>query len=282
MGLSDSQQAHSGRPSRPSRPTVLVFAGLDPSGGAGLAADICAISAMGAHALPVATVLTAQDNNRVHGIAAVAEDWVRQQTEAIMARIPIAAVKIGIIGSVANALAIVDFITALRTIQPGVPVVLDPVLASGHGDSLAQEDPLQIIAPLLPWASVIVPNQPEGVRLTGGLQDAAAQAEFLLQAGCGAVLLKGGHAVGGQSGDVVNHWYAKDQHESWQWPRLAGEFHGSGCTLAASLAAALALKLPDAVLRAQAYTHAALADAYAIAPGQMMPARVGIWQQEKT
>lgn len=264
----------------PTRPGVLVFAGLDPSGGAGLAADICTINAMGAHALPVATVLTAQDNNRVHGISAVSEDWVRRQAEAILAGIGIAAVKIGIIGSVANALVIVDFITALRTIQPGLPVVLDPVLASGHGDSLAQEDPLQIIAPLLPWASVILPNQPEAVRLTGGLQDPAAQAEFLLQAGCGAVLLKGGHVADAKNdarsrGMVVNHWYAKDHHESWKWPRLPGEFHGSGCTLAASLAAAMALKFPDAALRAQAYTQVALAQAYAIAPGQMIPARVG-------
>lgn len=259
------------------RPTVLVFAGLDPSGGAGLAADICAIQAMGAHAMPVMTVLTAQDNNRVYGISAVSDEWVRQQAEAVSASITVAAVKIGIIGSLANALVIADILRALRKINPLLPVVLDPVLASGHGDALAQDDPLQIIAPLLPLASVIVPNHPEALRLSRGAQEAFAQAQFLLHAGCGAVLLKGGHLEGDQ---VTNHWFEKGSKQSWHWPRLPGSFHGSGCTLAASLAAALAWGLPDAAAQAQAYTQAALARAYPIAPGQLMPNRVALWQQE--
>ncbi|MEN9865463.1 MAG: hypothetical protein RL748_1053 [Pseudomonadota bacterium] len=275
--LKPSLQSMTPEVAAPTRPAVLIFAGLDPSGGAGLAADICAIQAMGAHALPVITVLTAQDNNRVYGISAVSDEWVRQQADAVSAHIAVAAVKIGIIGSHANALVIADIIRSLRQHNPLLPVVLDPVLASGHGDALAQDDPLHIIAPLLPLASVVVPNHPEALRLSHGAQEAFAQAQFLLHAGCGAVLLKGGHLDGEQ---VTNHWFEKGSRQSWHWPRLPGSFHGSGCTLAASLAAALALGLPDAAAQAQAYTQAALAGAYRIAPGQLMPNRVTIREQE--
>jgi thiamine-phosphate diphosphorylase/hydroxymethylpyrimidine kinase/phosphomethylpyrimidine kinase len=285
---------------RATRPSVLVFAGLDPSGGAGLAADITAISAMGAHALPVVTVLTVQDNDRVFRVQAVESALVRQQAMALTAKMPIAAVKIGIIGSVANAQVLADLIMQLRQSQPDLPVVLDPVLASGHGDALAQDDPLAIIAVLLPLASVILPNRPEAARLHTlarlegeGAQDengsisanhqadhqadhqGARQAAFLLQAGCAAVLLKGGHADGAQ---VENIWFDHHGQRSWHWPRLAGSFHGSGCTLAASLAAALALKLPDPAHRAQAYTQGALEEAYRVAPGQLMPVRVTRFQ----
>ena len=265
------------------RPAVLVFAGLDPSGGAGLAADIAAISAMGAHAMPVITVLTAQDNDRVHKIEPVEPEWILQQAQVLIDKIPIAAVKIGIVGSLANAIVLSVLIAQLREKQPDLPVVLDPVLASGHGDALAQDDALMIIAPLLSWASVILPNYPEAVRLTG-LHEAKAQAQWLMQLGCGAVLLKGGHAEPGMdgAGQVVNRWFDAQGEQSWCWPRLPGSFHGSGCTLAASLAAALALHLPDPARQAQAYTQQALAGAYAIAPGQLMPLRSGIWQQEKT
>jgi hydroxymethylpyrimidine/phosphomethylpyrimidine kinase len=258
-----------------------------------LAADICAINAMGAHALPVLTVMTAQDNNRVHRVQAVAPEWLRLQAQVLIETIPVAAVKIGIIGSLANALVLADVIAALRVRQPDLPVVLDPVLGSGQGDPLAQEDPVQIIQPLLRWASVILPNRPEAARLAAGIQGIESQAQFLLQAGCAAVLLTGGHAddQADQQADqqaneqanatqVVNHWFAPNEYQRWQWPRLPGEFHGSGCTLASALAAALALQLPQPALRAQNFTQAALAGAYAVADGQLMPARVSPWRQE--
>jgi hydroxymethylpyrimidine/phosphomethylpyrimidine kinase len=260
------------------KPAVLVFAGLDPSGGAGLAADITAISAMGAHPLPVLTVMTAQDNDRVHGVQALTPECLRWQTQVLINKIPLAAIKIGILGSHANAQVVAEFITQLRSQQPNLPVVLDPVLSSGHGDALAQEDPLHILAPLLPLSSVILPNRPEAERLTAGLQTPLEQAQFLLQAGCGAVLLKGGHASGPQ---IENHWFAAGQHQTWYWPRLPGAFHGSGCTLASALAAALALHMPNAAWCAQAYTQAALAQAYSVTngDGQSMPGRIRPWEQ---
>ncbi|WP_426168992.1 bifunctional hydroxymethylpyrimidine kinase/phosphomethylpyrimidine kinase [Pseudoduganella sp. R-34] len=164
------------------RPCVLVFSGADPSGGAGMAADIQAITAMGAHALPVLTAITVQDNNRVHAVMPVAADVVLQQARALLAQVPVAAVKIGIPGSAENAQAIAMLIGELRATHraaagaaPGwaqrlysdPPVVLDPVLRSGHGDALGRDDAVQALAPLLPLATLITPNGPEAAALAG-------------------------------------------------------------------------------------------------------------------
>ena len=164
------------------RPCVLVFSGADPSGGAGMAADIQAITAMGAHALPVLTAITVQDNNRVHAVMPVAAEVVLQQARALLAQVPVAAVKIGIPGSAENALAIATLIGELRATHraaagaaPGwaqrlysdPPVVLDPVLRSGHGDALGRDDAVQALTPLLPLATLITPNGPEAAALAG-------------------------------------------------------------------------------------------------------------------
>jgi hydroxymethylpyrimidine/phosphomethylpyrimidine kinase len=249
----------------PTLPTVLVFAGVDPSGGAGIAADILAIAAHGAHALPVVTALTVQDNDRVFGVQAVAPEWLRRQALALIDKIAIDAVKIGIPGSAANAAVIAQLIAQLRQSRPDLPVVLDPVLASGHGDVLSRDDAVLALAPLLPVTTVIVPNGPEALALGG---EAALRAQ-----GCQHVLVTGGH---GDGDSVINRWFdAGGGEREWRWPRLPGEFHGSGCTLASAIAARLAQGVPmqDALDGAQAYCHAALAGAYAIAPGQLMPQR---------
>lgn len=256
-------------------PCVLVFAGLDPSGGAGIAADILAIAAQGAHALPVITALTVQDNDRVFEVQAVDAALLLRQAQALTDKMAIHAVKIGIPGSAANAAAIAGVVVQLRRAYPGLPVVLDPVLASGHGDVLGIDDAVRALAPLLPVTTVIVPNGPEAGRLTN-VADIDDQAATLQAQGCGHVLLTGGHGAGSS---VVNRWFGAAQEgpgREWQWPRLSGEFHGSGCTLAAAIAARLALgqAMPEALAQAQAYCHAALAQAYAVAPGQLMPQRL--------
>ena len=247
------------------RHTVLVFAGADPSGGAGIAADIVAIVAQGAHALPVITALTVQDNDRVFGVEPVAPELLRRQAQALIDKMSIHAVKIGIPGSAANAAVIAQLIAQLRLIRPGLPVVLDPVLASGHGDVLSRDDAVLALAPLLPVTTVIVPNGPEALALGG--------ADNLLAQGCRNVLVTGGHGEGEM---IVNRWLdGAGGEREWRWPRLPGEFHGSGCTLASAIAARLAQGMPmqEALDGAQAYCHAALAGAYAIAPGQLMPQR---------
>ncbi|WP_183680383.1 MULTISPECIES: hydroxymethylpyrimidine/phosphomethylpyrimidine kinase [unclassified Janthinobacterium] len=262
-----------------SRKTVLVFAGVDPSGGAGIAADILAIAAQGAHALPVITALTVQDNDRVYGVEPVAPELLRRQAQVLIDKMVIHAVKIGIPGSAANARVVAELIAQLRQRQPGLAVVLDPVLASGHGDVLSRDDAVQALSPLLPITTVLVPNGPEALSLSGQLA-VADQAAFLQAQGCQHVLVTGGH---GEGEVVVNRWFEGGAMcRAWAWPRLPGEFHGSGCTLAAAIAARLAQgqAMDDALDGAQSYCHAALAGAYAVAAGQAMPQRLNYLQEK--
>jgi hydroxymethylpyrimidine/phosphomethylpyrimidine kinase len=252
---------------------VLVFAGMDPSGGAGIAADLQAVAGQGAHALTVVTALTVQDNDRVFGVQPVDSGMVLRQAWALVEKMAIGAVKIGIPGSAANALAIAEVIARLRGRQPDLPVVLDPVLASGHGDLLSRDDAAQALAPLLPLVTVLTPNGPEAQALTGAAQP-SDQARALLARGCRHVLITGGHA---DDEEVINRWFgpAPGSEREWRWPRLDGGFHGSGCTLASAIAGQLALGAPTAgaLSLAQHYTHTALRDAYAVAAGQRMPLR---------
>ncbi len=188
------------------RPCVLVFSGADPSGGAGMAADIQAITAMGAHALPVLTAITVQDNNRVHAVMPLAPEVILQQARALLAQVPVAAVKIGIPGSAENAQAIATLIGELRATHraaagaaPGwaqrlysdPPVVLDPVLRSGHGDALGRDDAVQALAPLLPLATLITPNGPEAAALAAN----AARYRVPVRVGAVAAAMAGALAV---------------------------------------------------------------------------------------
>jgi hydroxymethylpyrimidine/phosphomethylpyrimidine kinase len=225
--------------------------------------------------------LTVQDNNRVHEVLPVGPDVVARQARAIAAACRIGAVKIGIPGSADNARAIADVILELREANADLPVVLDPVLASGQGDSLARGNAVEALAPLLALATVVTPNGPEAAALARGHEHrmppatdipALAHAHVLRSLGCKHVLVTGGH---GGAGDIVNRWLGPDRQQNWQWPRLHGEFHGSGCTLAAAIAALLAQgrAMPQALAQAQAYTHRALEASFAIAPGQRIPHR---------
>lgn len=256
-----------------SKPCVLVFAGLDPSGGAGIQADIQAIGASGAHPLPVVTALTVQDNQRVYAVHPVDATLLREQVRVLVERgTRIDAIKIGIVGSTANATAIAAAIGQLRQRHAALPVVLDPVLASGQGDLLTRDDAVQALAPLRRLATLITPNLPEA-RALCGVDGAQAQANLLLQ-DVAHVLIKGGHG----SGDtVVNQWFSAVAQRSWSWPRLTGDYHGSGCTLAAAIAAGLARQydMESAIDGAQTYTQHSLARAFSIAEGQMIPDRLG-------
>jgi hydroxymethylpyrimidine/phosphomethylpyrimidine kinase len=253
------------------RPCVLVFAGLDPSGGAGVQADIEAIAAMGAHALTVVTTLTVQDNDHVKAAHAVDASILREQARVLCEKFHIAAIKIGITGCQDNVNVITETIKRLRQQTPELPVVLDPVLASGHGDALSREDAVAMMRPLQSLATLITPNLPEAMRLCDGETSLAAQASKLLHT-TPHVLIKGGH---GEGDEVINTWFSVSHEQTWRWPRLSGSFHGSGCTLASAIAACLAtgLDMQQALSTSQRWVQVSLSNAYSIAGGQRIPAR---------
>ena len=260
------------------RPCVLVFAGSDPSGGAGISADIEAIAAQGAHALPVITAITVQDNDRVLSVHPVAIELILQQAQVLISKMPVSAIKIGIIASKINALALADWITAYKRQHPTLPVIVDPVLASGHGDALAVDDPVAALLPLLRVATLVTPNLPEAQRLCPKARSPLQQAQYLIDLGAADVLIKGGH---GTEAQITNSWFHHDPEQDHlqvrhhQWERLIGEFHGSGCTLASAIAAQLTRgrTMQQALDFAQAYCHLSLENAYTICAGQRIPQR---------
>jgi hydroxymethylpyrimidine/phosphomethylpyrimidine kinase len=256
-------------------PIVLTFAGSDPTGGAGLQADLLTLASMGCHPLSVVTALTAQDTHGVAALEPVDARRVREQAERLLADIQVAAFKLGVLGSAANAQAIATILAD----HADVPVVLDPVLASGRGDPLAGEDLIAALRELLvPQATVITPNTLEARRL-GGDAGLVESARRLLARGAEYVLVTGGHEPGSE---VVNTLYdGGGVVREDRWPRLPGSYHGSGCTLASAIAAALAngLAAPEAVRDAQEFTWQTLAAAFRPGAGQLIPDRF-FWARE--
>lgn len=243
-------------------PIVLTFAASDPTGGAGMQADLLTIAAMGCHPLSVLTALTVQDTSGVDSVQAVDAERVRAQAEALLADMRVAAFKLGVLGSAENMRVVADLLSDL----PEIPVVLDPVLASGRGDLLASEEMVQALCELIvPQSTLVTPNSLEARRLGG--------AERLLAMGCEYVLVTGTHEA---SDEVVNTLYdGGGVVRADRWQRLPGSYHGSGCTLASASAAALASGrgVPEAVRDAQEYTWQALAAAFAPGRGQLLPNR---------
>jgi len=262
-------------------PVVLTFAASDPSGGAGLQADILTLAAMGCHPLSVMTALTVQDTTGVEGLLAIDSDWVADQARALLEDIPVDAFKIGVLGSVENIAAIAEIISD----YPDVPLILDPVLASGRGDELASDEMTHALRELLlPQTTILTPNSMEARRLADIEDDDEptlhACASRLIEAGCEYVLVTGTHEATVQ---VVNTLYAKSGIvRSDTWARLPYRYHGSGCTLASAIAAMIAngLALPEAVREAQDYTWHALEKAYRPGMGQHLPDRL-FWARDE-
>jgi len=262
------------RPMDPRPPIVLSFAASDPTGGAGLQADLLTIASLGCHPASVLTALTAQDTRGVEALIAVDEGWVERQARCVLADLPVAAFKIGVLGSAAN----VALVAAILAEHPQVPVVLDPVLASGRGDALASAELVSAMrGALFARTTVLTPNSLEARRLAAAASGESPALEEcarrLLASGCQHVLITGTHEPDAQ---VVNTLYgARGVLRQDRWPRLPGSYHGSGCTLAAAIAALLArgMDLEPAVLEAQAYTWQALSTAFQAGRGQALPNR---------
>ena len=253
-------------------PTVLVIAGNDPSGGAGIAADIQAVTAAGAHPAPVITALTVQDTVNASRVEPASAELVAAQAEAVLHDIPVRAVKIGLLATADIAHAVAEVLAR----HPGIPVVLDPVLVAAGGAALAEEALVEVILRrLCPLTTLLTPNALEIRRLAPGRADTAGRAAALLEAGCAWVLAKGGDETDEGHGEVRNTLYGPGGPRSFRWPRLEGSFHGSGCTLASACAARIAAGDPveQAVAGAQGLVHGWLEQAFRPGRGQLVPLR---------
>jgi hydroxymethylpyrimidine/phosphomethylpyrimidine kinase len=258
-------------PSQP--PVVLVFSASDPTCGAGIQADVLTLSALGCHPLAIITALTAQDTTGVKAVLPVSADFIRQQVRCLVADISIAAIKVGLLGNADHAHIAADVAMKLN-----VPLVLDPVLASGRGDMLADE-PLRdaLLDALLPHTELITPNIPEARALFPKMPPDTPLpqlAHIMIERGARHVLITGTHAP---TKKVTNRLYgAQGQIRADHWPRLAGSYHGSGCTMASAVAAFLArgYVMKTAVYEGQSYVSKTLRHAYHPGRGQAIPNRL--------
>jgi hydroxymethylpyrimidine/phosphomethylpyrimidine kinase len=268
--------------SHPPPPIVLAFAGTDPTGGAGIQADLLTLSSMGCHALSVITAITVQDTAGVEDVQAVDSDWVSDQARLVLEDMAVAAFKIGLMGSIENIAAIAEVVSD----YPDVPLILDPVLTSGRGDDLATEDMVAAMRELLiPQTTILTPNSREARRLAAEDGEDNEELELegcarkILAFGAEFVLITGTHE---NTPKVVNTLYgSQGVVRSDSWERLPGSFHGSGCTLAAAIAATLAngLEIPEAVREAQEYTWQTLNAGFRPGMGQHIPDRF-FWARE--
>lgn len=240
-------------------PIALTIAGSDSGGGAGIQADLKTFAALGVYGASVLTALTAQNTKGVFAIHEVPTEFIAAQMDAVFSDLDIGAVKIGMLGSAA---AIAAVATGLRRHQAR-NIVLDTVMAASSGKKLLHDDAIDALRGLVAQARLITPNLPEAAALTGATQardeeEMYAQARKLLTVGAGAVLIKGGHGSGRESVDILVEGTSRTR---FAVPRIeARNTHGTGCTLAAAIAAGLAknFSLADAVHQAKAYVTAAL------------------------
>jgi len=257
-------------PSSP--PVVLAFAASDPTGGAGLQADLLTLASLGCHPLSVLTGVTVQDTHGVESVVAIDPPLVERQARRVLEDIPAAAFKLGVLGSADNARIIAGVLAAYGD----VPVVLDPVLASGRGDALADAGTVEVVrSALLPRTTVLTPNSLEARRLAGAPPDSdlAECAHRLVSLGCKYVLVTGTHEAGAE---VINTLYdVRGVVREDRWRRLPGNYHGSGCTLASAIAALLAkgLAVERAVRQGQEYAWKSLAAGFSPGRGQAIPDR---------
>ncbi|HUZ66054.1 MAG TPA: bifunctional hydroxymethylpyrimidine kinase/phosphomethylpyrimidine kinase [Beijerinckiaceae bacterium] len=251
-------------------PNVLSIAGSDPSGGAGVQADVKTISACGCYALAVVTALTAQNTRGVFAVHSLPPDFVAAQIDAVFADVRVDAVKLGMLADAAIAEAVAE---RLMAHQPPF-IVLDPVLVASSGEALSSPELLEAVrARLLPLATVTTPNLPEAASLAGEPQSSGADSDVVRLAdrlramGARAVLIKGGHRQGPQATDVL---FSGVSMRAYSVPRIETvNGHGTGCALSSAIAAGLALGRPleSAVEMAKDYVTGALLGAGRLSVG---------------
>ncbi len=258
-------------------PVVITIAGVDPTGGAGLQADIETLASMGCHTAPVVSAVTVQDTSNVMSLLPIDPELVMQQARVVLEDMPVHAVKLGLLASVET----VEAVHTLLTDYPEIPVVLDPVFAAGGGAELSDDRTIDATASLLlPLATVATPNSHEARRLAPESDTLDACAMAVLERGTEFVLITGTHEP---TSEVCNTLYSNHRKlETFRWERLPASSHGSGCTLAAAIAGLLAQGQEPltAIYEAQEYTWQALSTGYRIGMGQHLPNRL-FWASEE-
>ena len=236
---------------------VLIIAGSDSGGGAGIQADIKTVTMLGGHAMTAVTAITAQNTLGVTAVHPVPAEIILAQIDAVVADIGVDAVKIGMIGSAFAAQQVARRLAELKEGRPDLPIVFDPVMVATSGSALADEPTIAAFADLMKIATIATPNLPELRRLTSEEDPVAAALHLVGEHGC-AVLVKGGH----EEGDVVaDALIETDNMTSWQGQRIdTTSTHGTGCTLASAIATFLAAgdTLASAVDRARTFVRVAL------------------------
>jgi len=222
-------------------PIALTIAGSDPSGGAGIQADLKTFAAFGVYGATVLTALTAQNTMGVSGVFPVPPDFIAAQFHSVTSDLQISAIKTGMLGDAPT----VELVARLLSEIPSVPVIVDPVMVATSGDVLLAPEAVEAVrTSLIPRALLVTPNIPEAATLLD-VEPAASEAEMRAQAkalmkfGCGAVLIKGGHAEGSDALDIL---FDGKEHHALRRTRIeTRNMHGTGCTLSAAIAANVAL-----------------------------------------
>lgn len=251
-------------------PVVLIIAGNDPSGGAGICADTQAGTALGCHPAPVLSSLTVQDTVNAYEVRFLDPDFVSRQAETVLADLDVRAIKLGLLGNADTGMAIAKLLAK----YPDIPVVTDPVLIAAGGAQLAEAHLVDVyLEEILPRTTIFTPNAHEFRRLAPEYGSAGERAARLLASGCQYLLHKGGDE---DTPDVINMLYSQEgAPQEFRWERFPGSHHGSGCTLASAIAAYLARgeEPENAVRKAQAFTHQAIATGWKLGKGQNIPNR---------
>jgi hydroxymethylpyrimidine/phosphomethylpyrimidine kinase len=245
---------------------ILIIAGSDSGGGAGIQADIKTVAMLGGHPMTAVTAVTAQNTLGVDGIHPIPAEMILAQIDSVIADIGVDAIKIGMIGSAFAARQVAVRLQELKSSQSGIPIVFDPVMVATNGGVLADDATIAAFGRLLDVATIATPNLPELKRLTSEEDPVAAALHIVGQHGC-AVLIKGGHEEGDALADAL---IEEDNMTSWQGQRIdTTSTHGTGCTLASAIALFLAegSSLADAVARAREFVRVALHSAPGLGQG---------------
>lgn len=258
------------------KPIVMCFSGLDPTGGAGIQADIETLFSTGCHSAPIVTCLTVQNTQNALNATAVNPALIVQQARAVLEDMPVQCFKIGLLADVRT----VEVVHTLLKDYPRIPVVLDPVISAGGGFEFGGHEIIDAIKTLLlPLTTVLTPNTNE-LRLLAPMADTFdACANVLLESGCQHILVTGTHAATVQ---VENRLYSTHQDVTlFTWPRLEFSYHGSGCTLAAAIAGYLAhdSDFRAAIQQAQRFTWESLSHGFRAGFGQHLPNR-SFWNKQ--